>query len=686
MISPSIIACNLRTLASSFRHGRQEDAHEFVRALLDAIVRADVGGCAATASVTWERERVTDVHRIFGGVFQSSVVCRECHHASVIPEPFLDLSLEISRIHTVSQALARFTEPETLEGDNRYRCDSCRKLVVAVKRFVIRRAPNVLTLHLKRFDRNKKDGRFVEFPDQLDLSPHMYGRPAGTKARYLLTGVLVHQGSSRQFGHYVSYVRTASGQWLIKDDSFSRTVNFSVVLKQRAYILFYSRVPDSSSRASQPNTASVGRTSHTPTASSKVSSPPTKSENKSTVSPAPAIAKPSPLKRAANFALKSLGKQASSPKKDAKQPAKKLRSAPSSPESRPGCRTSSDKKGRIAFASRDSVSPGSKSGLKTGPSRETSFLTSSEDPMPGGGMLELSEESESEEEVVVLPKRVKSSPSIFRRLSPIRSPTRSNGSPQNAGHSPPSLADVAMDDLPPVPRKVPRGKRSASDGERPQSPKRTEAANGKKSRPSDSESGGDSDNSNCMNAKLLIGGGESARKAVRRAFGLFNSYRGEKRRNSDATEGSSKEAGEEKTEEKRESSKDTGRVKSALRFGRGNANGRSSREHDAKAVQQEQIVEGATKPDERPGGSSLTFGAEGVDQWEPAGASPEPEKVAPTKSFARPRILKRRRANDEMDAEYDRGKQRKVRGRGGHRGGHMRNAFEGASDWRKKSS
>lgn len=314
------------------------------------------------------------------------------------------------------------------------------------------------------------------------------------------------------------------------------------------------------------------------------------------------------------------------------------------------------------------------------PARESSFLTGFKDSDQGSDMLELSEESESEEDALGAPKRVKSTPSPFFKLSPIRPPVRSNESPRSAGCASPSLVDDAMDDLPPVPRKAPRGKRSASEGERPQSSKRTQATNGKASRPSDSESAGDSDNSNCMSGKLLISGSESARKAMRRAFGLFNGTRGERRRNSETTGGSSKDTS------RRESWKGFGRAKSALRFGRGGESGRPSRDQDANRVVQEVAnASGAAQPTEKPGGSSMTFGAEGVDQWETDVASPESGKVAPTKSFVRPRILKRRRANDELDAEYDRGKQRRVRGRGGQRGGLVRNPFEGVSDRRRKS-
>lgn len=122
----------------------------------------------------------------------------------------------------------------------------------------MRRAPNVLTLHLKRFDRTRKDARFISFPNHLDLAPYMYGRPTHAKAKYNLSAILIHQGTSRQFGHYFAYVRNANGNWSLKDDSTSRNVDLSTVMRQKAYILFYTRVDDApSQRANKHPAASI---------------------------------------------------------------------------------------------------------------------------------------------------------------------------------------------------------------------------------------------------------------------------------------------------------------------------------------------------------------------------------------------------------------------------------------------
>jgi len=53
---------------------------------------------------------------------------------------------------TLSCALRHFTAPEVLDGDNRYRCPANGELVRALKSITIEEAPNVLAVHLKRFD------------------------------------------------------------------------------------------------------------------------------------------------------------------------------------------------------------------------------------------------------------------------------------------------------------------------------------------------------------------------------------------------------------------------------------------------------------------------------------------------------------------------------------------------------
>jgi len=55
----------------------------------------------------------------------------------------------------LQDCLDAFTETETLEEDEGYNCQSCkRKGVCATKKLTLYRCPPVLVLHLKRFNAN----------------------------------------------------------------------------------------------------------------------------------------------------------------------------------------------------------------------------------------------------------------------------------------------------------------------------------------------------------------------------------------------------------------------------------------------------------------------------------------------------------------------------------------------------
>uniref|UniRef100_A0A453QYR2 USP domain-containing protein n=1 Tax=Aegilops tauschii subsp. strangulata TaxID=200361 RepID=A0A453QYR2_AEGTS len=242
IVTPSQIVKNLRCISRSFRNSRQEDAHELMVNLLESMHKCCLpSGVPSESASAYEKSLV---HRIFGGRLRSQVKCTRCSHCSNTFDPFLDLSLDIGKATTLVRALQNFTEDELLDGGQKqYQCERCRQKVVAKKRFTIDRAPNVLTVHLKRFSpfrpREKIDKK-VDFQPVLDLKPFM-SDSKGADYKYSLYGVLVHAGWSTQSGHYYCFVRTSSGMWHNLDDNQVRQVREADVLKQKAYMLFYVR-------------------------------------------------------------------------------------------------------------------------------------------------------------------------------------------------------------------------------------------------------------------------------------------------------------------------------------------------------------------------------------------------------------------------------------------------------------
>ncbi|CAG9331409.1 unnamed protein product [Blepharisma stoltei] len=210
----------LPRFSQSFSLGKQEDAHELLRFLVERMER-------------------NVVRQIFGGVLRSKVQCLNCHFESEIYENFLDISLDLSD-SDLERCLANFCKNEFLDGMNLYFCAPCGVRTVACKQFIIKSPPLILTLHLKRFtNEGKKDMTHVKFPEKLNFQPYLL---MPEQSIYELYAVLVHMGYSSRSGHYYSYIKGPNNEWYIANDLSVLKVNLNKVLNDRsAYILFYKK-------------------------------------------------------------------------------------------------------------------------------------------------------------------------------------------------------------------------------------------------------------------------------------------------------------------------------------------------------------------------------------------------------------------------------------------------------------
>ena len=188
----------------SFKVGQQEDSHEFLRLLIEAMQKS----CKQTKSKTSATSQAftedqanpqdtptepipsedeeeseggdkddtdgTDYpFKLFSGMIESKVSCGYCHTTSSTMDPIEDLGLEVaphagaassslgggrrntpspvstSSLADVSHALQRFACAEDLDAG--YKCEKCGKEGRATKQMRLASVPPILTLHLKRF-------------------------------------------------------------------------------------------------------------------------------------------------------------------------------------------------------------------------------------------------------------------------------------------------------------------------------------------------------------------------------------------------------------------------------------------------------------------------------------------------------------------------------------------------------
>lgn len=160
-------------ISKTLSPGRQEDAHEFLRMLLDAAERDALHSLRGPKPLKGRLEPQTLVQQLFGGVLTSDVTCGSCGEVSSTRDQLLDLSLELQQCSSIVAALHRFTAAEQLSGTNAYKCGACNRKVTATKQIRILEAPTVLVLHLKRFSGHigAKITRHIAFQERLNLGP-----------------------------------------------------------------------------------------------------------------------------------------------------------------------------------------------------------------------------------------------------------------------------------------------------------------------------------------------------------------------------------------------------------------------------------------------------------------------------------------------------------------------------------
>ncbi|GMG30658.1 unnamed protein product [Ambrosiozyma monospora] len=168
------------------------------------------------------------------------------------PEVLHNSELEISRKKMAEQAkrditlddcLELFSTPEVLGEQDLWYCPNCKEHRQATKKIQLWSAPDILTIHLKRFENSKsfsdKIDINVNFPiEGLDMTKHVVGAQ-GQPLIYDLIGVDNHFGGLGG-GHYTAYVKNfIDDKWYYFNDSSVSPADPAQSVTGSAYLLFY---------------------------------------------------------------------------------------------------------------------------------------------------------------------------------------------------------------------------------------------------------------------------------------------------------------------------------------------------------------------------------------------------------------------------------------------------------------
>mmetsp|Transcript_226 Transcript_226/g.349 ORF Transcript_226/g.349 Transcript_226/m.349 type:complete len:733 (-) Transcript_226:156-2354(-) len=230
VVDPGAITRHVNRLSPCLKPYQQEDAHEFLRALLSTL--------------TMEGQN-RELSSLFDGLLESAVTCQTCNRASITRDRYMDLSLDIqdSDTNDLVGALNKFTETEILDDDNKVVCSKCKVKRSVTKGLRLATAPSILVCHLKRFafdmyGRTTRLKKEVKYPQYLEIGDYMSRANRGKPPPYELVGVLVHTGQRCDRGHYVAYVKSGY-DWFKANDASVTKSSLQTALGQQAYILIY---------------------------------------------------------------------------------------------------------------------------------------------------------------------------------------------------------------------------------------------------------------------------------------------------------------------------------------------------------------------------------------------------------------------------------------------------------------
>jgi ubiquitin carboxyl-terminal hydrolase 8 len=251
----SAVTSQWRRFANSHQHDSQEllcylldGLHEDLNQSTAARGRIRPAAKPSAAMDSWElylAKNASPIQELFVGYLFNSLECPACRNCQCVRDPFTFLSLPIpartGRTIKLTDCLHAFGKVETLDRNNTWKCSSCGKKVRATMRMGIGQCAPILIIHLKRFagTRSKIDTD-VEYPDRLDMATFIQ---SGGNSCYALIGAVLHYGGLGG-GHFVAAARDApSGYWYMFDDSRATKIGVSGAHSNKAYILFYQKVP-----------------------------------------------------------------------------------------------------------------------------------------------------------------------------------------------------------------------------------------------------------------------------------------------------------------------------------------------------------------------------------------------------------------------------------------------------------
>lgn len=168
--------------------------------------------------------------------------------------PFQYACLTLNKFtKTIYDCFDLYCKAEQLDKENKWECGYCHTKSAAYKKTTYWKLPQVLIIHLKRFQVRQdfgflphqqryqqyaKNEEMIEYP-LVDLDLRNYLTNHEESYMYNLHAVCCHVGKTYG-GHYYCYCLNKNGHWYcFNDDVVKRVTNLQEIVTEDAYVLFY---------------------------------------------------------------------------------------------------------------------------------------------------------------------------------------------------------------------------------------------------------------------------------------------------------------------------------------------------------------------------------------------------------------------------------------------------------------
>ena len=244
-----------------FSNFSQNDVDEFLTLFLDLLHRGikkevtmnfsteiedESDKISLKSNQTWKRFYENDYSYIVENFYSqliSITSCPECNYYTTNHDPIQVISLEIPNSATSLECcLKEYMKKLRLDENNMWTCDKCKEKVQPYKETKLWRTSDVLFILLKRYHKNHKINKFLQYPIKLNLKKYNINYNIDKKNEYSLQSMAIHSGGLGG-GHYYAICKNyLDNSWYEYNDSNVSKISNNNVLNYSPYLLVYKRL------------------------------------------------------------------------------------------------------------------------------------------------------------------------------------------------------------------------------------------------------------------------------------------------------------------------------------------------------------------------------------------------------------------------------------------------------------